>query len=87
VKLEPPVHKDDFNVLAIELRKFFRDIHQVRVVEIQHCFFGDAFVHFGSPRERGKFLGPIFSFGSYSMIVIKHDEAVNARSFDLDKKA
>ena len=38
-------------------------------------------------REREKFLGPVFKFNSYSMIVIKHDEAENARAFDLDREA
>jgi hypothetical protein len=27
VRLEPKVHKDDFSLLAIELRKFFSEIH------------------------------------------------------------
>lgn len=29
-KLTPPVHKDDFCLLARELKAFFRDVHQVR---------------------------------------------------------
>ncbi|XP_066372399.1 uncharacterized protein [Miscanthus floridulus] len=87
VRLEPKVHKDDFGPLATELRKFFSEIHQARVSEIQPCPFGEAFVRFGSPLEREHFLGPVFAFGSYQMTVIKHDEAENARVFYLDREA
>lgn len=38
-------------------------------------------------RERERFLGLVFHFGTYRMSVIKHDEAENARSFDLDRVA
>jgi len=87
VRLEPKVHKDDFSLLAIELRKFFSEIHRARVTEIQPCPFGETFVRFGSPLERECFLGPVFAFGSYQMTVIKHDEGENARVFDLDREA
>lgn len=87
VKLVPPVDKGDFDQLAPALRSFFEDIHEVRVAEVQPCPFGEAFVRFNSALERERFLGPVFSFGSYTMRVIKHDEADNARSFDLDREA
>ena len=87
VKLESPVHKDDFGPLATSLRSFFRDVHQVRVVDIQPCAPGEAYIRFNSPLEREKFLGPVFSFGTYCMTVIKHDEGDNARTFDLDCEA
>lgn len=32
-------------------------------------------------------MGPVFQFGNYSMSVVKHDEAENDRSFDLDREA
>lgn len=87
VKLQPPVHKDDLTLLAKELRKFFREIHQTPAVEIQQCALGDAYIRFTCTLDREKFLGPIFQFGTYRMSVIKHDEAENARSFDLDREA
>lgn len=40
-----------------------------------------------STLDRERFLGPVFYFGTYSMSVVKHDEAENARSFDLDHEA
>jgi len=48
---------------------------------------GDAYVRFNTALEREKFLGPVFPFGNYRMSIIKHDEAENARSFDLDREA
>lgn len=87
VKLQPWVHKEDFTDLESTLRTFFEEMHQVRVADIQPCPLGDAFVRFNSPLEREKFLGPEFSFGSYSMKVIKHDDGDNARSYDLDRDA
>lgn len=87
VKLQPWVHKEDFADLESALRTFFEEMHQIRVADIQPCPLGDAFVHFNSPLEREKFLGPEFSFGSYSMKVIKHDDGDNARSYDLDRDA
>lgn len=64
VKLQLPVHKDDFGSLATALRSFFQDMHQVRIAEIQPCPLGDAYVCFSTTLEREKFIGPIFSFGS-----------------------
>lgn len=87
IKLTPPVHKDDFGPLALELRRFFTEVHRAHVVEIQPCPLGDAFVIFGSPLECERFLGPMFTFGSYAMTVLKHDEGGNARLFDLDREA
>lgn len=87
IKLQPAVHKDDFAELDTALCSFFLDIHQVRTAEIQPCPMGDAYVRFNSALERERFLGPVFSFGSYNMTLVKHDEADNARSFDLDCEA
>lgn len=87
VKLQPSVRKEDFGDLEAALRTFFEEMHQVRIADIQPCPLGDAFVCFNSALEREKFLGPVFSFGSYSMKVIKHDEGENARSYDLDREA
>jgi len=86
IKLDPLVHKDDFNLLSKELKVFFRDVHEVRVAEIHQCPLGDAYVRFGSPLEREKFLGPVFRFGNYRMTVVKHDEGDNARSFELHRE-
>lgn len=64
MRLEPPVHKDDFKLLAAELWRFFSEVHCAHIVEIQPCVNGDAYVRFSSPLERERFLGPIFTFGS-----------------------
>ena len=48
---------------------------------------GDTYVRFNTALEREKFLGTVFSFGNYSMTVIKHDEGDNVRSYDLDREA
>jgi len=44
-------------------------------------------VRFSSALERDKFIGLVFQLGSYSMTIIKHDEAENARSLDLERIA
>lgn len=85
-KLTPSVHKDDFKLLAKELKNFLVDVHQVCVTDIQPCPVGDAYVRFCSPLERERFLGPNFAFGNYCLHFIKHDEAENARSFELDRE-
>lgn len=87
VKLQPFVHKDNFDSLTMALRSFIEDIHQVHVAEVQLCPLGDAYVRFNTALEREKFLGPVFIFGAYYMRVIKHDEVDNAHSFDLDREA
>ena len=87
MKLNPPAHRDDFENLAAHLRTFFHEVHQVRTNEIQPCALGNAYVQFRSALERERFLGPVFRFGNYSMSLIKHDEADNACSFDLDREA
>ena len=74
-KLTLLVHKDDFKPLAKELKVFFDEVHQVSVTEILPCPLGDAYVHFGSPLVRERFLGPTFTFGCYQLHFVKHDEA------------
>jgi hypothetical protein len=87
VKMQLPVHKDDFGELKTALRTFFHDIHQVWTAEIQPCALGDGYVRFNSALDRERFLGPVFHFGHYVMSVIKHDEADSARTFDMDREA
>lgn len=87
MKLEPKVHPKDFASLATALRSFFMDVHGVHVTEIQPCPLGSAFVQFSSTLERERFLGLVFCFGNYSMKLVKHDEADNARNFELDHEA
>lgn len=87
VKLDPPVDKADFKLLVESLRTFFHEVHQVQTAEIQPCAVGDAYVRFLSPLDRERFLGPIFRFGNYNMLVVKHDVGDNARAFDLDREA
>lgn len=79
------MNKDDFTLLAKELRKFFREIHQTPVVDIQQCALGDAYVRFTCTLDGEK--GPVFQFGTYKMTIIKHDKAENPGSFDLDREA
>lgn len=59
----------------------------MRVADIQPCALGDAYVCFNTALEREKFLSPVFPFGNYRVSIIKHDEAENTRSFDLDREA
>lgn len=59
----------------------------MHVAEIQQCPLGDTYVRFGSPLEREKLLGPVFCFCNCRMTVVKHDEGINARSFELDREA
>lgn len=40
IKLELPVHKGDFDLLTIELKSFFSEIHEVRVDDVEQCPFG-----------------------------------------------
>lgn len=86
VKLEPADEDHDFGSLSNQLRKFFSELHQVRVAEIQPCAVGDAYVRFTSPLDRERFLGPISPFGRYSLSMYKHDGLLNARSFDLNRQ-
>jgi hypothetical protein len=51
IKLKPSVHMDDFGCMANELQKFFKEVHQVRVTEIQPCPSCDVFGSFSSPLE------------------------------------
>lgn len=60
VRLQLLVNKDDFSLLAIEICKFFRDIHQTRVIEIELCPLGDAYVCFSSTLDRERFIGLVF---------------------------
>ena len=80
IKLQPSVHKEDFEHLKTALRTLFHDVHQVCTTEIQPCALGDAYVRFSNSLETERFLGPVFRFGNYAMSIIKHDEAENARS-------
>lgn len=73
--------------MALALRSFFQDIHQVHVSDVQPCPLGTAYVRFSSALERERFLGPVFSLGDYSVTVVKHHEANNARTFDLEREA
>ncbi|CAO2187980.1 unnamed protein product [Urochloa humidicola] len=62
--------------------------HSVRLMEVQPCAMGDAYVRFLSPLERERFLGKVYQFGPhYQLHFIKHDEAVNATLQDLDREA
>ncbi|CAN6305432.1 unnamed protein product [Urochloa humidicola] len=83
----PPVDKEDFHQMAYALHLFLRDEHHVRNPEVQQCPMGEAFVQFGCPLERLKFLksSPL-QFGQYLVRFIKHDEGDNARAIDMDRE-
>ena len=87
VKVQSPVHKDDFGSLATSLKSFFMDIHQVCATEVQPYPLRDAYIWFRSSMDREKILGLLFSFSNYSMMIIEHDEAKKARYFYLDREA
>lgn len=53
--LLPPVAKEDFQDLSKALKSFFQNLG-VRLNEVQLSPIGDAFVCFGSPVERERFL-------------------------------
>lgn len=52
MRLQPAMHKDDFDSLAMALRGFFEEMHEVRVTDIQPCPLGDAYVCFNTALER-----------------------------------
>lgn len=86
-KLMPTVNKMDFAHVKSALQAFLQ-IHEVYSADIQPCTLGDAYVRFNSTLERERFLGPVFQFAqNYQLFFVKHDEAENARSFDLDREA
>ncbi|CAN6329297.1 unnamed protein product [Urochloa humidicola] len=86
--LVPAVAKEDFDLMALVLKDYFIHSHRVRLMEVQPCAMGDAYVQFMSPLERERFLGKVFQFGPhYQLHFIKHDEAVNATFQDLDREA
>lgn len=58
MKLQPSVHKDDFDNLSTALCSFFEDIHQVHAVVVQLYPLGDAYVRFNTALERENFLVP-----------------------------
>ncbi|KAF8671755.1 hypothetical protein HU200_049876 [Digitaria exilis] len=61
--LLPAVAKEDFLELAKALKSFFIQNLGVRLMEVQPSPIGDAFVRFGSPIERERFLDQIIQFG------------------------
>ncbi|CAO2177865.1 unnamed protein product [Urochloa humidicola] len=82
------VNKDDFDAMAAELKDFFIHNHGVRLMEVQPCPIGDAYVPFISPVERERFLDRIMPFvPDYQMYFAKHDEGKNARFQDVDREA
>ncbi|CAO2188695.1 unnamed protein product [Urochloa humidicola] len=84
----PSVASEDFHVMAGSLQAFLQEEHQVRELEIWRCPVGEAFVRFGCPLERQRFLnGPPLQFGQYQLRFIKHDEGCNARAIDMDQEA
>ncbi|CAN6243644.1 unnamed protein product [Urochloa humidicola] len=86
--LVPAVAKEDFDLMAPSLKDYFIHAHRVRLMEVQPCAMGDAYVRFMSPLERERFLGKVYQFGPhYQVHFIKHDEAMNATLQDIDREA
>lgn len=85
--LVPEVAKKDFGVMAEALKEYFTKFHRIELMEVQPCAIGDAYVRFRSCLERERFLGEELQLGpNYSLRLIKHDEADNARVLDLDRE-
>ncbi|KAF8661800.1 hypothetical protein HU200_056755 [Digitaria exilis] len=81
------VAKEDFRELSEALKSFFFQNMGVRLTEVQPAPIRDAFVRFGSPVERERFLDQIIQFGhGYTLRFIKHDEGVHVRAHDLDRE-
>lgn len=84
---EPRVHPDDFPQLAQALHSFLQDEHQVCHLEIQRCPLGEAYVRFGSPLERTRFIrNSPMPFGQYHIGFIKHDEGANVKAINMDRE-
>jgi hypothetical protein len=86
--LVPAVAKKDFNPMAQAIKYFFIHQHRVRLMEVQPCAIGDAYVRFASLLERERFLAGIYQLTpEYQMHFVKHDEGVNARAHPYDRDA
>nr|CAB3480194.1 unnamed protein product [Digitaria exilis] len=73
--LLPAVAKEDLQELAEAIKSYFRQELGVRLNEVQPSPIGDAFMRFGSPIERERFLDRVIQFGhGYTLRFIKHDE-------------
>lgn len=84
--LLPAVAKEDFQDLVEALKSFFRNLG-VRVSEVQPSPIGDAYVRFGSPVERERFLDANIPFGhGYTLSFLKHDEGRHVRKHDIDRE-
>lgn len=84
----PSVDKEDFPAFALALHRFLQDDHHVRKFEIQRSPMGEAYVCFGCPLEREKFLKDSpYHFGHYWLKFIEHDKGANAKVYDMDREA
>jgi hypothetical protein len=86
--LVPAVAKEDFNLMAAVIKDYFIHTHRVRLMEVQPCAMGDAYIRSSSAVERERFLDGIYHITpEYQMHFVKHDEAVNARAHDASREA
>ncbi|KAL6602757.1 hypothetical protein ACP70R_043118 [Stipagrostis hirtigluma subsp. patula] len=84
--LVPEVAKEDFSIMATELRKFLFEEEKVSVSDIQPCPIGAAFVKFGCFMKRQSAINNSpHRFGPYCLSFIPHDEGINARSLPLNR--
>lgn len=85
--LLPAVAKEDLQELAEAIKSYFRQELGVRLNEVQPSPIGDAFMRFGSPIERERFLDRVIQFGhGYTLRFIKHDEGNHVRMHDMDRE-
>lgn len=85
--LLPEMAKEDLQELAEALKSFFRHNLGVRLLEVQPSPIGDAYVLFGSPVERERFLDTKIQFGrGYTRSFTKHDVGSHVRMHDLDQE-
>jgi hypothetical protein len=82
------VAKEDFNLMAAVIKDYFIHTHHVRLMGVQPCAMGDAYIRFSSAVERERFLDGIYQVTpEYQMHFVKHDEVVNARAHGSSKEA
>jgi hypothetical protein len=82
----PAVTKQDFSPMAHAIQDYFIHNHRVRLMEVQPCAIGDAYVRFSSFLKRERFLGGIFQVTpEYQLHFVKHDEGVNSRYHNADR--
>nr|CAB3484103.1 unnamed protein product [Digitaria exilis] len=85
--LLPAMAKEDFRELVEALKHLFAQDQPVHLLAVQLSPIDDAYVWFGSPVERERFLDRVIQFGhGYTLWFIKHDEGLHVREHPLDRE-